>query len=86
MSIEWLGGWSEATIPPHAVAGGVDRDGSPGCVARALHEESLIPGTWRPTSKSVWVRSAPTNLELFFWAPCFFGGLLSVNITLLAIC
>ena len=53
MSIQWVEAWSE-DLP--AVPGGLDRDGSDLYVARAMHEESLIPGTWKPASKSVWVR------------------------------
>ena len=53
MSIQWVGAWTEAAP---GVAGGRDRDGSVLYVARARHEESLIPGTWRPASKSVLIR------------------------------
>ena len=42
MSIQWVEAWTEA-LP--AVPGGLDRDGSDLYVARAMHEESLIPGT-----------------------------------------
>ena len=53
MSIQWVSGLTEAAP---GVPGGLDRDGSVLYVARARHEESLIPGTWRPASKSVLVR------------------------------
>ena len=56
MSIQWVGPWHVSKVPENAVPGGVDRDGSPLYVGRALHEESLIPGTWRPATNSVWVR------------------------------
>ena len=56
MSIQWVGPWSEASVPPNAVLGGVDLAGTHLYVARALHEESLIPGKWKPALKSVWVR------------------------------
>ena len=63
MSIEWVGHWSEASVPL-LVGGGVDLNGVPIYVGRALHEESLIPGTLRLTTKNVCVRWVGSKISV----------------------
>ena len=56
MSFQWV---DPCSLPwaQMSVVGGVDRDGTVLWVARAPHGEgSLIPGKWRSTLKSVWIR------------------------------
>uniref|UniRef100_A0A1L8EIG8 Uncharacterized protein n=1 Tax=Haematobia irritans TaxID=7368 RepID=A0A1L8EIG8_HAEIR len=81
MANNWLHSSPYAPLPPHAVVGGYDSDGSPIYVGRSFHEGDCLPTKVIPSKRSAFiswagVEHSKSHYELllgesYTWQPCF---------------
>lgn len=81
LAAKWLHSSPYAPLPPNAVVGGYDCDGSPIYVGRSYHEGHHLPVKVIPSKRSAYVSWAGTEHakshyellvgENYSWQPCF---------------
>ncbi|XP_037827878.1 uncharacterized protein LOC119615916 [Lucilia sericata] len=81
MATKWLHSSPYAPLPPNAVVGGYDMDGSPIYVGRSYHEGNQLPVKVIPSKRAAYISYAgsehsKTHYELlvgdnYSWQPCF---------------